>query len=150
MCVQYIGDRGEVFSTSGDIMSTSGDVECIGVFNINQSLINLLPHMNHDIPQCTKHPLMYSRYSSIVLMVSPDVLMVSPDALNTQHTGWSRFRQFENYSESLFSCKKIDCFSFDWGHHSHDQNAVSHDLNTNFRRLRRPICHVATFMKTAV
>ena len=38
-------------STSGDIMCTLGDVQDIGVFNKNQkSFMNLLPHMNHDIP----------------------------------------------------------------------------------------------------
>ena len=47
-----------MFSTSGgcsvhqgDIMSTLRDVQYIGVFNKNQkSFMNLLSHMNHDIP----------------------------------------------------------------------------------------------------
>ena len=37
----------------------------------SKAFINLLPHMNHDIPP------MYSWYSSDVL-ITPDVLMMSP------------------------------------------------------------------------
>ena len=52
----------------------------------------------------------------------------------------------------LFSCKKIDCFSSEWQHQSHDFNAVSHDLNAIFERVTWSKCNVevATFMKTAV
>ena len=41
----------------------------------SKAFINLLLHMNHDIPS------MYSRYPPNVLMVAPDVLMVAPDVL---------------------------------------------------------------------
>ena len=70
---------GSIMIHVSDIMSTSWDVQYIGVFDINQRLfINLLPHMNHDIPP------MYSWYP-------PDVLMVSPRCTNgiprcTEHT----------------------------------------------------------------
>ena len=72
MCVQDIGKcsvRRGVFSTlegyheyiGGDIMSTSrGYHEYIGGCSvhrgfqyISKAFINLLPHMNHDIPRCT-------------------------------------------------------------------------------------------------
>ena len=64
-------------STLGDTMSTSGRYhdacggyhEYIGGCSVHRdfqykskALINLLPHMNHDIPPCTEYCLMYSRY----------------------------------------------------------------------------------------
>ena len=55
----------------GAIMSTLGDVQYIRVFNIN--LKAFVPHMHHDIPQCTHDILMYSWYP--------------PDVLNTHYTG---------------------------------------------------------------
>ena len=60
----------------------------------------------------------------------------------------SWFHQFE----ALFSCEKMDCFSFDWCQQSYELNAVSHDLNATFERVTCPKCSVdvATFMKTAV
>ena len=64
----------------GDIIGTSGDVqyirdaherynEYIGGCSVHwgfqyklKGFITLLPHMHHNISQCTKHPLMYSWY----------------------------------------------------------------------------------------
>ena len=54
------------------MFSTLGDAQYLGVFNRNwQVFTNLLPHIHHDIPWCTEHPLMYSWYPPDVLMASP-------------------------------------------------------------------------------
>ena len=54
-------------STSGDTTSTSGRYDeyirgCSvhgGYHYKSKAFMNLLPHMNHDIPRCTEHRPMY-------------------------------------------------------------------------------------------
>ena len=69
---------GEITSTSSDVQYIRGYHEYIGVFSMNWKAFSiLLLHMNHDIPQCTEYLLMYSWYPLMYSRYSPNVLIVS-------------------------------------------------------------------------
>ena len=62
--------RGDIMSTSGGYHDACGEYHeyirgCSVHKGFQHKSVNLLPHMNHDIPRCTEHLPMCSRYPPI-------------------------------------------------------------------------------------